>query len=713
MNSLRDDLCAHCGLPLGHHPSRRAVHGEEHGFCCYGCVLAFQVSRGLHEESDAAWALIRLGVGAFLAMNIMLFSLLLYSGTLAVEEAHLRVWVHGILLALATPVVIILGGPFLIQAVRAARSGQVNADTLIVIGTGAAYGYSVWAISAGQEHVYFDTATMVLVLFTLGRYLEAAGRARAMRSLEPLLAPERQQAHVLAGEDEHDVPATQVAPGARVRVRPGERIPVDGRVVDGRSWVDESLLTGEARPVARVPGMAVLAGSVNGTGVLVVEVSSAGRGTRWAALCDAVRSALAQKGAIQRLADRVAAWFVFGVLALAALVALYWVGRVPGNQVLMTTLAVLVVACPCALGLATPLATSVAVGRALRQGFVIRSGAALETLAGVRAVAFDKTGTLTTANLQLCDCVPAEHATREELLAVAAALEQGSEHAIGRALRAAARAASVRAADVTDVRAVPGAGIEGCRGALPVAAGTASFMMGRGLPVPAALAARAEALAVQGCTVTFVAWAGRIRGLLGFSDEVRAEAATTVAELHRRGLRTVLLTGDGDAAAAAVAAAVGVQEYRARCAPEAKQAAIAELRAQWGPVAMVGDGLNDGPVLAAADVGVALGSASDLARDAADVVLPANGLQRLVPLFGLARATRRTIIINLLWAFGYNIVALGLAASGYLLPVVAAALMAGSSFLVVLNSLRLERIEARFTIQPTPQAPAATSTPTP
>ncbi|WP_435104374.1 heavy metal translocating P-type ATPase [Arhodomonas sp. AD133] len=700
-----EPLCAHCRLPLGAHPRRQRLHGESRTFCCYGCVLAFQVSQGVHEESDAAWLLIRLGVGAFLAMNIMLFSLLLYSGSLGAGDETLRQTMHIVLLALSTPALIILGGPFLRHALDAASHGQATIDTLICLGAGTAYGYSVWMTATGGDHVYFDTATMVVVLFTLGRYLEAAGRARAMRDLEPLLAPERQRARLLDADGTREVAVTALARGDRVQVRPGERIPVDGRVVAGVSGVDESLLSGEPRPVIRRAGMPVLAGSINTTGELTIETVAAGSATRWAELGRNVATSLRERSPIQRLADRAAAAFVYVVAALAAATASVWALQGAPEQALMSALAVLVVACPCALGLAAPLATSLGLGVALRQGCLVRSGAALETLAGVRTLLLDKTGTVTEGRPRLHRYGTFAGGDETTLLDNAAALQHGSEHPLARALCAAVSTPTSPA--VREVRAEPGRGVCGRGKDGRIAIGTRAYLASLGWHVADEQVARAETMAGDAAAVSYVAWGADVRGWLTFEDTLRPDAGEAVRTLHAQGIHTELVSGDRESAVAAVAHALGASGWQSTCSPEAKVAALAARQRQTRrPVAAIGDGLNDAPVLAAAEVGIAVGSATDLAREAAEITLPPDGLARLPDLVRLARRVRRIIAGNLAWAFGYNAVALALAAAGLLQPVLAAALMAGSSVLVILNSLRLAQHPAAADGPPHPDAAA-------
>jgi P-type Cu2+ transporter len=683
-------LCSHCLLPIRGRGHDRRVQGEDHRFCCYGCCLAFQVSRGEGEESEAAWLLIRLGIGAFLAMNIMLFSLLLYSGTFEQADAEVRQVVHLVLWALATPVLVILGGPLFQEAWRAAADRCLTSATLISLGAGMAYAYSALAVVMGGSDVYFDTATMLLVLFTLGRYLEASGRARAMRDLAPMLAAEREGVTVVDGGAEVRLPAREVTTGTLVLVRPGERIVVDGVVVEGSSQVDEAVITGESRPVAKTPGAAVLAGSINHDGALLLRSTGPGTATRWAQIARSVRQALAQPSKTQRLADRIAGAFIPIVLLLAGLTVLIWARSEPFEAALLTGLAVLVVACPCGLGLAGALATSLGIGQLARRGCLVRGGQVLEALAAVRVVAFDKTGTLTSGTTRVTG-IETDGTPTDEVLRVAAGLERSSEHPLARAVMAAAGERGIRPALIAPARAVPGCGILGDAEGHSVAAGSGTWLTELGWQVPGGLAQRARDLEAAGSSLTYVGWEGRVRGVVAFAETPLPGARAVVQALRPLGLHTVLLTGDRAEAADRIAAEVGVDGWEAGLSPEGKQASLERWRGRCGQVAMVGDGLNDGPVLAAADVGIAVGSATDLARETADIVLPEGGLRLLPWVIGLSWAVRRTILINLLWAFGYNVIGLGLAVSGHLQPVLAAVLMAGSSLLVVLNSLRLER----------------------
>jgi P-type Cu2+ transporter len=691
MTASAASLCRHCLLPAGPRALQQTVNGESCAFCCYGCSIAFQVKNGKTEEWEAAWLLIRLGVGGFLSMNIMLFSLLIYGGVFTGADARVLPIIDILLLILATPAVVILGGPFLRETLVEGVRGRLTSSALIVLGVGAAYVYSVVAVVETNAQVYFDTATMVLMLFTLGRYLEAAGRARAARDLEPLLAIERENVVVVQDGMEICRPVREVEAGMLVRVRPGERIAVDGVIVEGASHADEAVITGESRPVEKGLGSAVIAGSINMEGLLLIRSSGSGTATRWAQICQSVRDALMRRSPIQRLADRAVAVAVPSVLVLGALTVTYWAQWLPLDRAVLMGVAVLVVACPCAVGLAAPLATSLGIGRLARHGCLVRDAGALEALARVRFLAFDKTGTLTLGKARVV-AIETEAIPTAELLALAAGLERHSEHGLGRAVVSAAADRGIAPVPARDVRAIPGRGIVGQIDGGMAAAGNLALMRDLSFPLTPSLAERGRRAEASGHSVIYAGWGGQTRGVISLDDAPVPEARATMEALRARGLRIAVLTGDLAPAAHRVAAALGIEDVRAGLTPEDKRAALDRHRWSRELVAMVGDGLNDGPVLVEADVGIAVGTATDLARETATVVLPVGGLWLLPWIIDVARAVGSTVRTNLLWAFGYNLVALTLAALGMLQPIIAAAVMAGSSILVVVNSLRLERL---------------------
>jgi Cu2+-exporting ATPase len=462
-------------------------------------------------------------------------------------------------------------------------------------------------------------------------------------------------------------------------------------VLEGESYTDEAVITGESRQVAKRAGSAVIAGSINLDGPLLIQSSGAGSATRWAQICRSVRDALSRRSPIQRIADRVVGVSVPFVLILGGLTVVYWADAMPFDRALLVGLAVLVVACPCAVGLAAPLATSLGIGRLARLGCLIRDPGTLEALARTRLLAFDKTGTLTSGRSRIVG-IESEGAGTDEVLARAAGLERHSEHRLAHAIIMAASARGLEPVVTRDVRAVPGRGIRGNADGQPIAAGNSTLMRKLGWSLTPALGERARALEASGHSVIYIGWAGRVHAVLSLDDTPLPEARSTIEALRSLGLHVTLLTGDLAPAARRVAAVVGIEDMQAGLSPEAKQAALDKYRQSYEVVAMVGDGLNDGPVLANADVGIAVGSATDLARETASLVLPPGGLWMLPWVIAVARMVRRTILTNLMWAFGYNLVALTLAALGLLQPVLAAAVMASSSLLLVVNSLRLSRL---------------------
>jgi Cu2+-exporting ATPase len=701
--------CAHCALPVGRFGRQREVDGRARWFCCYGCSLAYQVQHGADDEPQAAAALIRLGVGAFLTMFIMLFSLLDYAGAFRGDDAWLRTPVHLLQWALATPLLAVLGGPFFAGTWQGLRQRRLATDALVSLGVLAAYGYSVGQVLAGGAHVYFDTAAMVLGLFTVGRCLEAQGRVRAARSLAPLLAAVRAEVRCLADDGSEVLRAMQaVRPGALLRVLPGERIAVDGVVVDGRSACDESIVSGQPEPQAKSAGALVHAGALNGWGVLVVRATASGADSRWARVAAQVRDALAARSLAGATVERVVAVFIPGVLALAAATAAWRVASGSVDDALLAALAVLVVACPCSLGLAAPLAHALAIARCARRGILVRGGAVLEQLARLRGVAFDKTGTLTTSALQPRRFVVDEDADHAEALRVAGALARCSDHPASCAIAALAGADASPAPRIDDARALPGRGLLGRVDGRPCALGSAALFDELGWHVADGLR---DAAAAGGATAVAVGWGGRARAAFALAAVTASDGAHAVAALRRRALGTLLLSGDVRANVEPLARELGLSDWRAGLLPEDKVAALrAWARERGGAVAMVGDGLNDGPVLAAAGVGIAVGGASDLARESADVVLPAGCLDALPWLLDEAQRVRRSVLANVAWAFGYNAVALTLAACGWLQPVFAAALMAGSSLVVAMRSWRASRRlggEADLAASAAPPAAAA------
>ena len=681
--------CEHCGLSIGKWSHVAEIEGDENTFCCYGCFVGWQASRGGGDDSSAVGFLIRLGVGAFLTMNIMLISLLLYTGALDGLHADLKPYAHGILWALATPAIVVLGGPFFKESAQGIAERRLVPSMLIVLGTSAAYTYSAVATLLGWDRVYFDTAAMVLVLFTLGHYLEANNRARAVRSLKPMMEAERQRVNHLLDGARHEIKIADVVPGMIIQVEPGERIPVDGIVTQGISQAQEATLTGEPHPIEKTAGSRVLAGSINGDHTLLIETNTSGLDSNWIAICRDVRDALTQPTHLQRIAEKTAVVFVPLVLIVAGLTV--WLHLHKGNDggvALLAGMAVLVVACPCALGLAAPLATSIALSRLVETGILLRNGAVLETVASLRSVALDKTGTLTTGQITCTDIVTSDPAIDSaEVLQRAAALAQSSMHPLSLSVLREISKRELSFEPANEARVIPGMGIKGtCDGDMHYL-GNERWLRNETVPIVHTIIDAAEDAATRGKMVTFVAWGGVCRCLLVFDVPQHPQSGTTVNALQGSHIDVAVLTGDGQVQARQFCQSIGVSDCFAELTPNEKKDIVVSWSERKGPIAMVGDGLNDALALTAADVGIAVGTATDLTRETADVVLHTDDVSSLLPLISVAKITRQTIITNLFWAFGYNSIAIAFAVAGWLLPVIAALLMAGSSLIVVANTM--------------------------
>ena len=611
-----------------------------------------------------------------------------------------RVW-QLLLLILTTPVLFYSGAPFFVGALSAARHGAANMDTLVALGTSAAYVYSAWATflpetvsTAGQTPgVYFDTTAIIITFIILGRWLEARTRGRASEAIRRLFALAPPNARVRRDDQELEVPLEAVVVGDLVLVRPGEKIPVDGVVVEGASAVDESMLTGESLPVAKEPGAEVWGATLNQRGFLVFQTTRVGRDMVLSQIIRLVEEAQSAKAPIERLADKVAGVFVPVVMGLAALTFVAWLfwGPPPALSLALTSMvAVLIIACPCALGLATPTAVMVGSGRGAELGILMRGGEPLERAYRLTTVVFDKTGTLTRGRPQVTDIQAWDGWTEAQVLAWAAALEEKSEHPLAEAIfRAAAEKRLVLPA-VEDFQAVPGLGVNARLEGREVVLGNLALLARKNIPVDE-LTDQQSRLAQECKTAVYLAVAGSPVGLLAAADTLKDDSPQTVAALKDMGLKVSLLSGDSRLTVAAVAKKVGIHQVLAEVLPGDKARKVAELQAAGEVVAMVGDGINDAPALAQADVGIALGTGADVALEAADLTLIRDDLNLIPQAIKLSRQMMRIIRQNLFWAFCYNVIALPAAALGLLNPAIAAAAMALSSVSVVTNSLRLRR----------------------
>jgi P-type Cu+ transporter len=615
-----------------------------------------------------------------------------------------------VLVALAVPVAGWAAWPFHAAALRAARHGGTSMDTLVSLGIVAACGWSAYAmfvldtgrarvspvqllIHASGGGIYLEVAASVTTFLLAGRWYEARARRDAGDAMRELAAAGAKVACMLAADgSEHHIPAAQLRPGDRFVVRPGEAIAADGVVEFGESAVDTSMMTGESVPADIAESSAVSAGTMVVAGRLVVRATRTGEDTQLAQLIRLVEHAQADKSAAQRLADRICGVFVPVVLAAAALTLAGWLlAGAPPEHAVSAALAVLIISCPCALGLATPAALVVACGRGAQLGIFIKGYQALESSRSVDTVLLDKTGTITTGVMTVAAVQPAPGCGRAELLRQLGAVENPSGHPVATAIVTLARAELGDLPLAHDFTAVPGLGVRGLVGGTEVIAGRPQLLRDRGLAIPGALSSQCAQWEATGRTVVLAGWAGQARGAVAVADALKESATVAVAALRQLGLRTVLLTGDSQAVAEAIAAEAGVDEVIAGALPADKAAEVCRLQAQGRRVAMAGDGINDGPALAAADLSLALGSGTDVAISAADMILLRDDLAVLPEAISLARATLTVIRRNLAWAFAYNIAAIPLAAAGLLNPLIAGAAMAGSSVFVVASSVRLQR----------------------
>ncbi len=611
-------------------------------------------------------------------------------------------WIAAGLLTLVA--MVYSGGHFFTGAWRQFRHHNANMDTLIALGTGAAWFYSMLvalfpaSVPSLAQHAYFEAAVTIIALVNLGSALESRARGKTSAAIRRLLGLQPKTARIIEGDQERDVPIATLGVGALIRVRPGEKVPVDGELIAGQSTVDEAMLTGEPLPVSKRVGDPVTGGTVNQGGSFVFRATRVGADTVLAHIIASVRQAQNSKPPIGRLADRVAAIFVPSVLIVAVLTALAWFNFGPEPRagfMLVTTLTVLIIACPCALGLATPISIMVGVGKAAEYGILIRDGAALQRAGQLTVIVLDKTGTVTTGQPTVTAVVTAPGFEESEVFRLAAGLEAGSEHPLAQAILNAARARGLAIPAVEQFAAIAGQGASGAVDGRALLAGNRRLLEERGIDA-ALLHAEAERLAAQGQTPVFVAVEGRLAGLVTVADPLKSDSAAAIARLRGLGLRLVLLTGDHAATARAIAAQVGIDTVFAEVLPTAKADVIAGLQAGGAVVGMVGDGINDAPALARADVGLAMGTGTDIAIESAGVTLARGSLHGIADAIAISRATLGNIRQNLLGAFLYNTLGIPLAAgalypmTGLLLdPMLAGAAMALSSFTVVSNANRL------------------------
>jgi heavy metal translocating P-type ATPase len=686
-------LCDQCGLPFSRSEKGRGgvtqiKSGIEFRFCCYGCSFTHSLTGEKGEGGVAAMFLVRLGFSAFLSMNIMILSWVMYAGKwawLGIEPEVLPA-MNMLLFVLSTPIMVLVGYPFFKNAIAEIRRLRLSMDSLIALGSLAAYGFSTVEVFTGGSALYFDTGTMVIVLVTAGRYLESAAKVRTSSALHALLELRPNVARVIRSGEETEMRTSEVNVGEIIKVLPGERIALDGIIAEGRTSVNESFLTGESLPVAKESGAKAFAATINGEGAILVRTTAVESDTLHAQFIRLMEEAQRTRSPIQQLVDRVSYIFIPAVIGIAAATFFGWMIFGTTTAALIHSLTVLVVSCPCALGIGTPLATTVAIARAAEEGILIRSTAILERLSAINTVVFDKTGTLTEGNLAVASVVP-KRCTPVELLSIAASLECNSEHLIGKAIVKYAADEKVPLYECRTARAIPGRGLEGeirFQGKWKkVIAGNEKLMIDFGVTRDVVSNDSVSA------GMLFVAWDGTVQGVVHISDTLRSDAISAGKMLHERGVDVGILSGDIQSIVDSIGGRINAHYSFGGLLPKEKVEKIQMLRSGGRSVLMVGDGINDAPALASADVGVALGSATDLTKENADITIIGTRLERIPWLLQLGKKTYRIIKWNLFWAFVYNIVGILLAAFGLIDPILAALAMIISSVFIIFNSRRL------------------------
>ena len=656
--------------------------------------LGYRTSSFLEAGRDAAGKhdlLTRLGVSAILSVNVMMVSCALYFGFFETLSSTVIGYFSYPLLAMATPVVFYGGLPILRRAASGLRYGVTSMDTLISLGVLAAYIYSILQMARGSIHLYFDTACMVVTLALLGKYIETQARRKVSASIDELHELASRKVRLHSGDRERWVSADAVNPGACFIVQAEERVPVDGRIISGSAWLDESIITGESRPVQRGSGDEVLAGSLLREGPLVLTATRVGSESSVRQMLTLVREALDRKNRVELIADRITGYFVPAVLSTAVIAGLaLWFAGVPKDEILGRSLAVLLISCPCALGIATPLVKVAMIGIGRSKGILIRDAEAIERARDLDVLVLDKTGTMTEGNFVLHEVI-AKGLSEHEVLSCVAAVEQESTHFLARETVRRARESGMEIREADQVEEFEGRGVKGVVGKSEVMVGNKGFMKEQKVRVPADLETTAANRQRKGMTVLFFAWERDARGILVFGDKAKAGARELVRKLRDRGVGVWLVSGDAEETTAATATLLGIEHFRGQVLPAEKANFIQTLKREGHTVGMVGDGMNDAAALAHADVGVALGAGSNIMREASDVTILSAQPSRILDVFDLSELTTRTIRQNLMFAFLYNGMAIPLALSGLLSPLIAVLAMFGSSFSVIGNALRISR----------------------
>ncbi len=680
--------CFQCGIPITGKPVVYEVDGRSENFCCFGCYLIYKTTGLKGDEGTAVAFLGRFGVGYFLAMLVFMLSTYLYGAHFAPEDKEAVMFtnfVKYIILILATPVMLILGIPIL----RNAFSGKkinLNTDMLIAIGAFSAYALSVYSVFTGKDAIYFETATMILVLVTFGRYLETSSRAKASNFMKELLKLSPQKATVLRDQKEIEIPVEQIRVGDIVLIKPGDKIPADGIIIKGKGYIDESLLTGETKPVLKKEGDQVYTGTTNIDGSFQVKVNKPAEDWTLNRFIKLMREIRATKAPINRITDTIAGYFIPVVIALAGGAFLYWYYHEGFEKALIVSMSVLLISCPCAFSIGAPLALWIGLGEAMREGIIVKGADILEKLSSVKTVFFDKTGTITERIMKVSKVqIPTE------LVPAVCAVESQSEHPLAKSFVAFCKEKNLDTSiEPEEFKVHFGLGVEGKVNGKKIYIGSKNFMKELGFSIPSEIEKIYKDAEKNGEIAVLVADETDVKGIITFAQKIRKEAKVAIKALKKLKIKTGILTGDSKVFAQVVKKELDIDDVKAELLPEDKLKIIQEEKKKGKTVSMVGDGINDASALIKADIGIAMGCGTDLTRESASVSLIGDDLRKIPLLIILARKVRRVIYTNMFWAFIYNIIGIGLALTGKLSPIFAALAMVLSSAFVIANSIRVK-----------------------
>ncbi len=681
--------CFQCGIPITGKPLQYTVDGKKENFCCFGCYLIYKTTGVRGEESTAVAFLGKFGFGYFFAMLVFMLSTYMYGAHLTPDDPEAQAFVGFIkyvILILATPVMLLLGVPILRNAFSGGRI-NLNTDTLIVLGSFSAYFLSVYSVFTNKPSVYFETATMILVLMTFGRYIETSSRAKASNFMKELLKLSPQKAVVIRDGKETEVNIEEIKVGDIVKIIPGEKIPADGVVVEGQGYVDESLLTGETKPVLKKVGDELYTGTTNIDGAFKIKVNRPSEDWTLNRFIQIMKEIRATKAPINRIADTIAYYFLPVIVTIAVSAGIYWYLQDGFEKALIVFMSVLLISCPCAFSIGAPLALWIGLGEAMREGIIIKGADILEKLSSVKTVFFDKTGTITDRNLQVSHV----KALNENIIKLVCCLERNSEHPVGKSIVSyCVQRGLTEDCKVEDFKVHFGYGIEGIVDGKKIYVGSKNYMKKLDFEIPEEIAQIDRKAEENGEIPVFIAVEDRVAGIVVLTQSIRKEAPKVFDVLKKLKIKVGVLTGDTPYFAKVIKEKLGIKDVRAGLMPQDKLKAIDEEKKKGRVVAMVGDGVNDAPALIRADIGIAMGCGTDLTRESANISLLSDDLRKVPLAVLLAKKVRKVIYTNMFWAFIYNIIGIGLAVSGKLTPIFAALAMVLSSAFVIANSIRVK-----------------------